>query len=118
MAIQRYAGAVVRAPFTGAGGRIGRSLRDGCIAMTVMVGAAWFQVDWMPSAGMAPMANLIGVDPSEPAAAAMLRVALFGGMVLNSVEAAKIVAVLSLFTRITASMVRAAMAARREANHA
>ena len=99
----------------GLGGRLGRSLRDGCVAMTVFVVAAYGTADLAPESALRGLALMTGMEPGDPLAVAFARVQLFGGYVLQGTETAKLVAVGSLVVRTTVSAVRAVRAALKPA---
>lgn len=102
-----------RAGFSGSGGRIGRSLRDGCIALALFTASSYWIVNGVPAGALSPIAAVLGADLADPAAEAMLRVGLFGGHVLQAAESAKVVAVGSFLARVTLAAVSAVVAARR-----
>lgn len=114
---------ILRAAWGGAragwGGRLGRSLRDGCIAMTVFVVSAYGVTDQAPVSALAALASLTGADLSDPVAEAMVRAQLFGGHVLQGMQTAKLIAIASFIVRTALSAARGARAALRpEVTHA
>jgi hypothetical protein len=98
------------------GTRIGRSLRDGCIAMTVFVVSAYGITDQTPTAALSALASLTGADLSDVAAEAMVRTQLFGGHVLQGMETAKLIVFASFLIRTAISAFRALRASGENAH--
>lgn len=111
---------IVRASWMGLkqdfGGRLGRSLRDGCIALTVFVVSAYGITDQTPTHALASIASLTGADLSDTVAEAMVRTQLFGGHVLQGMTTAKLIVLASFVIRTAISAFKAVRASRGEAH--
>ena len=94
----------------GAGWRLARGLRDGCIALTLFTLHAYALADRIPLSAMSFMADVLGADTNAPGVEEALRTITFGGFVLEGLHQAILVVILSLLIRFTAAAVRAGRA--------
>ena len=104
----------------GFGGRIGRSVRDGCVFLTILQLHALLMVDHLPAAALGHIAMVFEGDASAPGAEEMLRVAAYGSFSLEAISTAPWIAGLSLILRVVLSAGSAgwhAARAPREAAH-